>query len=382
MHPELIFRGAFFVMTCNDIIKYLEQWAPPGIAWQKDNVGLQVGSLKNKIKNIMLALELTDNVVADAIKKDCSLIITHHPLLFYPLKKIDTGNDQNSKLIKTLIQKDITLYSAHTNLDFTRDGVSFRLARQLKLKNIRFLKNLKSNQVKLVVFVPEQSVEKVASAIFNSGGGKIGDYEYCSFRLNGQGSFKGSDSTNPAVGQKGIYEKVEEVRFEVLVDSWNLGKVLKAMISAHPYEEPAFDIYPLENENVNYGIGAIGELETSLTETKFLNHVVDCLNVSHLRHTKVKNQKIKTVAVCGGSGSELLNEAIAAGANAFVTADVKYHTFQDAAGKLMLVDAGHYETEIFSLDEIKKRLKSFTGKEQIKVFKYGGSTNPVNYFNK
>lgn len=369
-------------MTCSDIIKYLEQWAPPGIAWQKDNVGLQVGSLKNKIKNIMLALELTDNVITDAIKKDCSLIITHHPLLFYPLKNIDTGNDQNSKLIKTLIQKDITLYSAHTNLDFTRDGVSFRLARQLKLNNIRFLKNLKSNQVKLVVFIPQLSVEKVASAIFNSGGGKIGEYEYCSFRLKGQGTFKGSDATNPAIGQKGVYEKVEEIRLEVLVDSWNIGKVLKAMINAHPYEEPAFDIYPLENENVNYGIGAIGELEISLTETKFLNHVADCLDALNLRYTKVKNQKIKTVAVCGGSGSELINEAIAAGADAFVTADVKYHTFHDTAGNLMLVDAGHYETEIFSLDELKDRLKSFTTKEKIKIFKYGGSTNPVNYFNK
>jgi dinuclear metal center YbgI/SA1388 family protein len=239
-------------MIAETIINFIEKWAPPGAAWEKDNVGLQVGSTKREITNIFLCLELTEKSLNQAINKNCNFIFTHHPFIFKPLNKLNTHSDPKGKLIEKLIKNDITLYSAHTNLDFTTDGVSFELAKSLKLKNNRFLVNEKSNQFKLVVFVPEKSLENVSDSLFNAGAGIIGEYEKCSFRLSGNGTFQGSANTNPVIGTKLNYENVNEVRLEVLIDSWKLNSVLSALHQSHPYEEPAFDIYPLNNDNVNY----------------------------------------------------------------------------------------------------------------------------------
>ena len=228
-------------MKCNEVIKYLEEWAPEETAWERDNVGLQVGSFKRDIKNIFLCLDVTPAAVDEAIRKSCNLIISHHPLLFQSIKKISTDKDSRSLIIEKLIKNDITLYSAHTNLDFTKDGVSFALAKRLKLQKIEFLKKLNSGQVKLSVFIPEESVDKVSDAIFNAGGGIIGEYSNCSFRTSGYGTFRGSDKTNPRVGVKGVFETVHEIRLEVLVDKWKLKNVLGGMLKAHPYEEPAYD---------------------------------------------------------------------------------------------------------------------------------------------
>jgi dinuclear metal center YbgI/SA1388 family protein len=375
-------RSAFFFdMTCNEIIEYIEGWAPKEIAWQKDNVGLQVGNRDKKIKNIMLCLEVTMDVVDDAIRKKCNLIFSHHPLLFRPLKKLDLNFDKNSIMIEKLIKNDITLFSAHTNLDFTQDGVSFELAKLLKLKNIKFLKTFSSNQYKLSVFVPANILEKVSSAIFANGGGVIGEYSHCSFRTKGEGTFIGSEKTKPAVGKKGNEEKVEEIKLEVLIDSWNLNKVITAMLKVHPYEEPAFDIYPLQNENNKTGAGAIGELKNPLGKNEFLKLISSSLKIKNFRYTNGKSTKINKVAVCGGSCSELINTAISVGADAFITADIKYHTFHDAKDEILLVDAGHYETEIPIMNEVQKRLKDLVGtKNQIKVFKYSGTTNPVIFY--
>lgn len=381
MHPDY-FGVHFFCMICKEIIKYIEEWAPKEIAWQKDNVGLQIGSVDRKIKNILLCLELTNEVIDDAIKKGCNLIVSHHPLLFSPLKRIDLQNDKNSKLIERLIKKDITLYSAHTNLDFTKGGVSFELAKVLKLKNIDFLSRAKSNQYKLAVFVPAEYIEKVADAIFEAGGGKIGGYNNCSFRTSGTGTFKGSANSNPAIGEIGKYEKVNEVKLEVLVDSWKVKQVLAALFKSHPYEEVAYDIYPLENSG-NYGAGAIGEFENPLSKTDFLKFISTQIKVKNFRYVDCPKNKIKKVAVCGGAGSDLLNEAIYANADAFITADIKYHLFHDAKSKILLVDAGHYETEIHSLNELKRRLTHFIGinNSNIKIFKFNGSTNPIIFYN-
>ncbi|MCL5030150.1 MAG: Nif3-like dinuclear metal center hexameric protein [Bacteroidetes bacterium] len=370
-------------MTCNDIIKYFEEWAPKEIAWQKDNVGLQVGSINQKLKNILLCLELTNRVIDDAIKKNCNLIISHHPLLFHPLKKIDLQKDKNSKLIEKLIKNDITLYSAHTNLDFTKDGVSFELAKKLKLRKIDFLVHQNSNQFKLAVFVPMNYVDKVADAIFKNGGGQIGEYSNCSFRTKGEGTFKGSRKTNPFLGTKGNVEKTDEIKLEVLVDAWKLKKILSAIIEVHPYEEVAYDIYPLENPNTNFGAGAIGELDQSISQTQFLEYVSDHLKIKNFRYSKGKN-KIKKVALCGGAGGEMLKDAIYYGVDAFITADLKYHTFHDADGEILLIDAGHYETEIHSLDEVKRKLNHFITEKNFdtKIFKYDGSTNPIFFYNK
>jgi dinuclear metal center YbgI/SA1388 family protein len=370
-------------MTCKEIIKYLEDWAPKEIAWQTDNVGIQVGRSSNKVKNIMLSLELTTDVVKQAITKHCNLIITHHPLIFQPIKKLNLNNDPNAKLIEKLIKNEITLFSAHTNLDFTKHGVSFQLAKKLGLKNISFLKNLKSNQFKVSVFVPETHIEIVANSIFSAGGGIIGEYSNCSFRSPGEGTFKGSGLSKPAVGSKGKYEKVKEVKLEVLIDSWKLNEVLSAIRTSHPYEEPAYDIYPLENYNVNFGAGAIGNFENELSVSKTLSLILEKLGAKNLKYVLGNQSKIKKIAVCGGSGSDLLSEAINSGADAFVTADIKYHTFQSAQNKILLIDAGHYETEIHVLNELQKRLKKFVEvKRNIKILKFNGNTNPINFYNK
>ncbi len=371
-------------MTAKEIITYLENWAPPGAAWDRDNVGLQVGSTESKVNKIFLCLDLTEKALDTAIANNCNFIFTHHPLIFYPIYKLDTQNNPKVKLIQKIIKHDITVYSAHTNLDFTKSGVSYELAKTLKLKNIRFLKNLDDTLNKLTVFVPEDSLEKVSDAIFSAGGGVIGEYKKCSYRLKGTGTFEGSDETNPAIGEKEKFETVSEIRFEVLVSSWNLNKVVAAMLKVHPYEEPAFDIYPLKNPNSNFGMGAIGELEKPMNSNEFLAFVCDSLKIDNLRYTNGKKNKIKKVAVCGGSCSELLNEAIAQKADAFVTADVKYHIFQDGENRILFIDAGHYETEIFSLNVVKNMLEKLIKerKENVKILKYKGSTNPVKFFNK
>lgn len=368
-------------MILKDLIKHIENWAPPGIAWQKDNVGLQIGSTESQLNNILLCLEVNSRVVDDAIKKRCNLIISHHPLIFNPIKSITTS-EPTSELIKTLIKNEINLFSAHTNLDFTKDGVSFQLAKKLKLEKVHFLKNLNSNQYKIVVFVPENFVEKVASAMHRSGAGQIGDYSNCSFRLEGTGTFKGSDQTNPFLGNKGNLEFVKEIRLEMIVNSFDIPKVIKAMKDNHPYEEVAYDVYVLNNDNPNFGMGAIGVLTKELTTKEFLAYVSKSLKVEYFRYVSGKKGKIKKVAVCGGSGSDLVNEAINQNADAFITADIRYHTFQDAKDRILLIDAGHYETEIVILNELEKRINKFLEKDKIKVYKYKGSTNPISFYNK
>lgn len=367
-------------MRCEKIVKIIEDWAPKPIAWEKDNVGLQVGSLRREVSNILLCLDVNEDVVDEAIKHKCNLIICHHPLLFRPLKKLDVEKDRNSRVIERLIKKDITLYSAHTNLDFTKDGVSFQLANKLGLKNQKFLVNLSSNQNKISVFVPLKFADKVAEAMHNAGGGVIGEYSNCSFRTFGTGTFKGSEKSNPRIGSKNNLEKVDEVKIEILVNSFDLNNVVKAMKRAHPYEEVAYDVYPLVNENVNYGMGVIGSLDTELSEKQFLSLVSKSLKIKNFRFSKGLKSKIKKVAVCGGSGSDLLDSAIKSGADAFVTADVKYHTFQDAEDNILLIDAGHYETEIHALEEVKKRLEKSLS-DKIKVYKFKGSTNPIVFYN-
>jgi dinuclear metal center YbgI/SA1388 family protein len=370
-------------MIAENIINFIENWAPPGAAWDKDNIGLQVGSPKQKVTNIFLCLELTEKVLIEAIKKKANFIFTHHPFIFKPLQSINTESDPKGRLIEKLVKNNITLYSAHTNLDFTKEGVSFELAKTLKLENSQFLVNQKSNKYKLVVFVPKKNLEKVADELYKVGAGIIGEYENCSFRSDGIGTFRGLENSNPFIGEKHQNKSVDEVRLELLIDSWKLNEVIKILRKAHPYDEPAFDIYPLQNENVNYGFGVIGTLKRSMTTNEFLKYTCSSLKTNNIRYAKGKNKKIKTVAVCGGSGSDLLESAIGKGTDAFVTADLKYHTFQDGEDRILFVDAGHYETEIFALNAVKRKLEKLinNNSESVKVFKYSGSTNPVKFFN-
>ena len=372
----------FFYMKCIEIIKNIENWAPTEIAWQKDNVGLQIGYTDQRVKNILLCLEVNDNVVEEAFNNKCNLIISHHPFFFSPLKKIDIKTDSKSRIIQKLIKHDMILYSAHTNLDYTKEGVSYQLAKKLDLQNINFLVNLKSNQYKLSVFVPEDACEKAAEAIFSRCGGVIGEFTKCSFRSNGNGTFKGSKKTRPVIGKKEEYKFVDEVKLEVLVDRWKLDSVLSELKKVHPYQELAYDLVPLDNPNVNYGIGAVGDLTKDYNLNDFLSLLAHKLKIKNFRYAIGNKNNIRKVAVCGGSGSEYYRDAIVKNCDALITADIKYHTFRDADGEILLIDAGHYETEIFSLNEIKKRISlQLNHNNDIKVYLYSGSTNPVIFYN-
>jgi dinuclear metal center YbgI/SA1388 family protein len=368
-------------MNCKLISKHLEEWAPLGAAWNKDNVGLQAGKLEREIKNILLTLDVTAEIVDEALTKNCNLIISHHPLLFFPIKKLNFDNDSRSQIIEKLIKHDITLLSYHTNLDFTKDGVSFQLAKRIGLTNIEFLSPSSTKRKKVVVYVPLNSVEVVAEALFKMGGGSIGDYSKCSNQINIKGTFLGSELSNPVIGQKGNFETVDEIRLEVIFDEWNINNAIKTIKEVHPYEEPAFEVYEIDNPNFQYGAGAIGLLKEELDENEFLLKITNDLSLSNLRFTKGSGKKIKKVAVCGGSGSDLLSTAINQKADAFITADVKYHTFQDAEGKICLIDAGHFETEVPVLQEVKNRIDYFLLSHQSnsKVLLSEKRTNPIEY---
>jgi len=341
-------------MTVSDVEHIMEEWAPRWIAWERDNVGLQVGDRTAQVRRILVCLDVTEEVVSEAVSMKADLVISHHPLLFRPASSI-TSSDPIGRMILRLARHGIAVYSAHTNLDFTRDGVSITLARILGLQNIRFLSPLKGLLAKIAVFVPEQSVSKLLDAMATAGAGIIGEYSHCSFQINGHGTFLGSERSHPAVGAKGKLESANEVRLEMILPRTKVPAVTVALKSAHPYEEVAYDIYHLDNESAEFGMGAIGELKSALPLKSFLALVRKALRAEGLRMSGDPSARVKTIAVCGGSGSDLIAEAVRARADAFVTADVRYHSFHDA-GSLALIDAGHWETEHPVLDVVRSRL--------------------------
>jgi dinuclear metal center YbgI/SA1388 family protein len=368
-------------MIVRDIQKIFEAWAPTEIAWEKDNIGLQVGSYDKQVQKILIALDPTDEVIDEAIKKNIDLIVTHHPLIFSPLKSV-TSDNHNSMLVYKLVQSGISLFSAHTNLDFTANGVSHALAKKLELQNVRPLKKSKDHFRKISVFVPSDYVDKITEAMAISGAGIIGDYEYCSFRTPGVGTFKGGKGSKPFIGTPGELEKVDEVRLEMIVPFWKVSDVVNNIRTAHPYEEPLFDIYPLQNEDSSFGAGAIGHFEEAASIKKFLQHIKDALDIKCLKFTEGNQDKIKTVAVCGGSGSNLLSFAISAKADAFITGDISYHVYQQAKDKILLIDAGHYETEAPIVESISTYLQNkFAAiKENIQVKITTESKQHIQYF--
>lgn len=371
----------FFYMKIKELVRNIENVYPPGAAWSSDNPGIQVGSEEQIIKNVLISLDISKEVIREAIETDSNLIITHHPLLFHSIKKLKFGKDYRSDLIRDLIKNDITLFSAHTNFDFSLNGVNHKLADLLGLKDIRYLAPIEAGLFKIVVFVPAKDADTVVRVLFDSGAGVIGGYSECSFSSGGTGSFRGSEGTTPVIGEAGRYETVAEVKIEVVCDSWNLSKAINAMVAAHPYEEPAYDVYPLKNTNQNFGAGLIGKLGEGFKTDKFLKHVCDVLKISNIRYTSGENDNIETVSVCGGSGADLLHTAISAGADAFITADIKYHTFQDAENKILLIDAGHYETEFPAMETLQNLVKKIIAKEKIDIFITKMNTNPIKFYN-
>ncbi|HUL45290.1 MAG TPA: Nif3-like dinuclear metal center hexameric protein [Bacteroidota bacterium] len=344
-------------MVLGDIQHIMESWAPREIAWERDNVGIQIGSPQQEIEKIIVCLDVTEEVVREAISRNADLIISHHPLLFHPLRRI-SPEERTGKLVSLLVQHRIAVYSAHTNLDFASDGVSVALAQQLRLTGITVLKKSERLDKKVIVFVPPDYRDRVLSAMAKAGAGAIGKYESCSFGSEGVGTFTPITGARPFIGTVGTLEQVHEVRLEMVVPSWRLHDVLQAMRSAHPYEEVAYDVLDLANDRSDMGEGAVGLLSEPVGMRTFLTLVKKRLRVSFLRYGRARKRRIHRVAVCGGSGSDLLQNAIRQGADAFVTADVRYHRFEEAEGQILLVDAGHFETEVPVLQNLIERIRT------------------------
>jgi dinuclear metal center YbgI/SA1388 family protein len=348
------------MLRVSDVARILEGWVPRSLAWDRDNVGLQVGDPGTKVRRILVTLDATEAVAAEAARRRTDLIIAHHPTLYRPLRTLDTSTP-TGRMITTLIRNGCALYAAHTNLDAARGGTSHVLAETLGLKQVRPLEQTRNAGRKLVTFVPRVAVDTVASAMSGAGAGLIGNYDSCSFRTAGTGTFRGNKLSTPAIGQTGQLQRVDEVRLEMLVENDLLPAVVQAMKLVHPYEEVAYDIYPLDTVRAGTGMGAIGAYVRGLSAPAFLRQVKNSLGAKGLRHSGQTGRTIRTVAVCGGAGAEMLQAAIAAGADAFVTADVSYHAFLEAAGRILLVDAGHYETEHPVVGAVEKFLRSSLG---------------------
>lgn len=335
------------VATGQDIIKWFEEWSPKQLAFDGDPIGLHVGTLNKKVNKVMVTLDVLENVVDEAIEQGVDLIIAHHPLLFKPLKQINPDHEKG-RIVQKLIKHDITVYAAHTNLDIAWGGVNDAMCEALgvKVKDV-LIETERESLYKLVVFVPETHEEEVREALGNAGAGHIGEYSHCTFQTPGIGAFKPEDGTNPYIGTRGELEKVEEVRMETIVPRSILNKVLQSMEQAHPYEEVAYDIYPLELQGEKRGLGRIAELEEAMTLESFAERVKKAFDVPSLRFVGDKDKRVKKVAVLGGDGNKYISAAKRKGADVFVTGDLYFHVAHDALGMgLNVIDPGHHVEKV------------------------------------
>jgi dinuclear metal center YbgI/SA1388 family protein len=366
-----------YMMKINEITSYINALAPPSLQESYDNTGLIIGNSEKEIISALITIDVTEKVVDEAIEKQAGLIIAHHPVIFSPLKKI-TGKNYIERIIIKAIKNDIAIFAAHTNLDSITGGVNTKICEKLNLQNCRVLKPAKSILKKLVTYIPHEDSLKVREAIFSAGAGHIGNYDHCGYSLEGSGTFRGNKDSNPYVGKKGDIHTEKEVRFETIFPAWLERKIIKALLDTHPYEEPAYDIYSLENLMTTAGMGMTGTLPNPLPEKKFLSVLKKTFRSGCIKHTMLKGKPVKKVAVCGGTGSILLNDAIAAQADFFVTADFKYHQFFDAEGKIIIADIGHFESEQFTKELL---IELLTKKFPKFAFHFSKViTNPVYYF--
>ncbi|MBI9036666.1 MAG: Nif3-like dinuclear metal center hexameric protein [Bacteroidales bacterium] len=336
-------------MKLKEITKCIEELAPLSFQESYDNSGLLLGSCYKIIKSALITLDITESIIDEAIQKKCNLIISHHPLIFSGLKRL-SGNTFVERILLKAIKNDIAIYSVHTNIDNVINGVNSILAQKIGLKNLKILSPKSGLLQKLVTFCPSMHAEKVRNAIFEAGAGNIGNYSSCSFNSDGKGSFQASDNTNPFVGKLNELHFEDEIRIETIFPTHKTSEILNALLDAHPYEEVAYDIYPLENEFANVGSGIIGELENSEDETVFLNRIKKICKADCLRHSKKIAKNVKKIAICGGSGSFLIDKAIASNADVFISGDIKYHDFFKADNKIVIADIGHFESEQFVKD--------------------------------
>jgi dinuclear metal center YbgI/SA1388 family protein len=340
-----------------EIIQLFEQFSPKALAMEGDKIGLQIGNLNKPVQKVLVALDVLDQVVDEAIEKDVDLIIAHHPPIFRPLKKI-TGESASGQLITKLIKHDIAVYAAHTNLDVAKGGVNDLLAEAIGLKNTEVLVPTYDDKlIKLVVYVPEEDAHRLREALGNAGAGAIGDYSHCSFSANGTGRFLPGESTNPHIGEQGRLEAVGETRIETIFPKSLERKVISAMIKAHPYEEVAYDLYPLENKGEQLGLGRIGTVEETNLKG-FAEHVKKSLDVKTVRVVGPLDAKVKKVAVLGGDGNKYYSQAKFRGADVYITGDIYYHTAHDAMmAELNMIDPGHNVEKVMKVGVAKKMEK-------------------------
>jgi dinuclear metal center YbgI/SA1388 family protein len=364
-------------MKILSVIQYLETIAPATFQEIYDNTGLLTGNENRECTGILITLDATEDVVADAISKKCNLIVAHHPIIFKGLKKI-TGKNYIERTVIAAIKNDIAIYAIHTNLDNILTGVNGKIAEVLGLKNCMILKPVEQLLRKLVTFAPLQNAEQIRAALFNAGAGNLGKYSECSFNIEGTGTFKAGDGANPHVGEPGNRHEEREMKIEVIFPGYMQDNIVKAMIEAHPYEEVAYDIFSLANHLSDAGTGLAGELEQPTEEHLLLQKIKESFKLKVIKHTPLTGKKISKVAVCGGAGSFLIPVAINSGAEFYITADIKYHEFFDADKKIVIADIGHYESEQFTIDLLHTRLtQKFVS---FAVLKTEVNTNPVHYF--
>lgn len=362
-------------MEIKEIINELEKFAELSLQESWDNCGVQVGCVQNELKGIVLCLDVTEKTILKAIETDSNLIISHHPLIFNGLKSL-TGITKVEKIIIDAIKNGIVIYSAHTNFDKAPKGVSFALAQKIGLKNITPLLCEDKTLKKVIVFTPVSALEKIKEAAFSAGAGNIGAYDSCCFTSTGTGTFRALDGANPYVGNLGETHHENEVKFETIVTENKLNNVLDAIISVHPYEEVAFDVYNLDVTRKDIGLGIIGEIEP-MNFNDFSAHLKKCLDIPYIRHSEKTTEIISRVALCGGSGASFTKEAIRCGANVYLSGDFKYHDFQLPNNKLTIMDIGHFESEKFIInifyDIVTKKFSTFADRIVIEC------ENPVFY---
>ena len=364
-------------MKILDVISLLEETAPPHYQESYDNAGLLTGNRQWDCTGIICTLDATEDVVNEARQKNCNLIVAHHPIIFGGLKKI-TGRNYVERTVITAIKNDIAIYAIHTNLDNIMQGVNNKIADKLGLINRAILAPKAGELMKLYTFAPIEHAERVRSAIFEAGGGNIGNYSETSFNAEGTGTFKGNAAASPYVGEKGIRHEEKEIKIEVIFPKYQQKTVVSALLKAHPYEEVAYDIIALANNYAQVGSGLTGQLPAPIAEEQFLQQLKLAFGLKVIKHTKLQGRPVGKIAICGGAGSFLIRNAISSGSDVYITSDVKYHEFFDADGQLILADIGHWESEQYTIDLLFDILQSkFT---TFAVLKTEVKTNPVEYF--
>ncbi len=359
-----------------DVTRYLEEWAPLTYQESYDNSGLITGDFSTAVKGVLITLDCTEEVVQEAIGSGCNLIIAHHPILFRGIKKL-TGSNYVERTIIKAIKHDISIYAIHTNLDNVHTGVNRKICEKIGLHNVKILSPKPDTLNKLITFIPKENAEQVTVALYAAGAGQIGEYKNCSFQSEGFGTFLPTEATNPHIGERNKQTLVNEIRVEMIFPGHLKKKLLNTLREIHPYEEVAYYISPLLNENQEVGSGMIGDLINPMEPLDFLRSLKSSMDLTIIRHTALPPRKIQKIAVCGGSGSFLLPKAIQAGADFFITADFKYHEFFDADGQITIADIGHYESEVFTkellMDVLMKKFHTFA------IIFSKTRTNPTSY---